>query len=247
MALQLVLYFIRVRCVRLPASCLYSSPMAARDRMTLCSVSACWGVVGWDVLCCVCFCCCWGSLSSRRLLLLVAVAADVARSVAQVARLRRLGAVARQMAHLVAVEACLIGHAVHLPALGAAARDVPRLVAVVARRRVRVLVAVLGEVTLAVAAVAALRILLAFARKVTQSVALVALLAPASVAVAAGVASATSTAAATTTGLRTLPGEVPWAAALVAHARTHLDSGSLLFNSETHETPLTTQTGLHFR
>lgn len=36
MALQLVLYFIRVR-VRPPASlsCAYSSPMAARDRMTL--------------------------------------------------------------------------------------------------------------------------------------------------------------------------------------------------------------------
>lgn len=231
MALQLVLYFIRVR-VRPPASlsCAYSSPMAARDRMTLyvrCLLAGGWvGCVVW----CVCFCCCWGSLSSRRLLLLVAVAADVARPVAQVARLCRLGAIARQMAHLVTVEACLIGHAVHLPALGTAARDVPRLVAVVARRRVRVLVAVLGEVALAVAAVAALRVLLAFARKVTQSVALVALLASASVAVTAGVASAT-TAAAATTGLRALPGEVPWAAALVAHARTHLDSGSLLFNS----------------
>lgn len=52
MALQLVLYFIRVRCVRLPAPLLrlLEPDGGPRSNDVICSVSACWGVGG---MCCV--------------------------------------------------------------------------------------------------------------------------------------------------------------------------------------------------
>lgn len=67
---------------------------------------------------------------------------------AHVARLGAVGAVARDVARLVAVVACLIG--VVAPAFGAVAGDVPRLVAVVARRLVRALRALARYVSRAV-------------------------------------------------------------------------------------------------
>lgn len=67
---------------------------------------------------------------------------------ANVARLGAVGAVARDVARLVAVVAGLVG--VVAPALGAVARDVPRLIAVVAGRLVRTLRALARYVSRAV-------------------------------------------------------------------------------------------------
>jgi len=134
--------------------------------------------------------------------------------VADVASLSVFWTVPRQVPHFVAVEAGLIGHAVHRTPLRAAARYMPRLIAVVARRSVRALVTVLSEVALAVATVATLCVLLAVAGEVAQPVAFVAFLAAPAVAISAAVPAAPSTSAA---GLRTFTGEMSWTTAFVAN------------------------------
>jgi len=144
--------------------------------------------------------------------------------VADVASLSVVRAVPGQVAHLVAGVTGLRGDAVDGPPLRAAPRYMPRLIAVVAGRSVRALVALLGEVALAVAPVATFGVLLAVASKVPKPVALVALLAGPAVAVTAGLAAPTST----SSGLGALAGEVSGTIAFVAHTGTHLTSSSNL-------------------
>jgi hypothetical protein len=152
----------------------------------------------------------------NKLLLLVAIATDVPWLVTQIASLGRFRTVSRQVTNFVAVEARLIGHAIHLSAFGTAARDMARLVAVVARRRIGILMAVFGKVALAIASVAAFGILLAFACKMAQPIALVAFLAAAAVVIATAVATTAAS------RLRALAGKVPRTAAFVTNAGTHL-------------------------
>jgi len=134
--------------------------------------------------------------------------------VADVASLSVFWTVPRQVPHFVAVEAGLIGHAVHRTPFGAAPRNMPRLIAVVARRSVRTLVTVLGEVALAIAPIATLSVLLAITSEVAQPVAFVAFLAAPAVAITTAVP---TTAPSSTTRLRTFTGEMSWTTALVAN------------------------------
>lgn len=147
----------------------------------------------------------WGLVALR----LITVARDVPRLAAHVARLGAVGAVARDVAGLVAVVARLVGRVP--PALGAVTRDVPRLVARVARRLVRALRALTRYVPRAVTPVATVGFLLAVPRKVAGAVAFEALLA---LPVKPGVAG-------TDAALRALAGKVPRPVALVARAGTH--------------------------
>jgi len=143
--------------------------------------------------------------------------------VADVASLSVVRAVPGQVAHLVAGVTGLGGDAVDGPPLRAAPRYMPRLIAVVAGRSVRALVALLGEVALAVAPVATFGVLLAVASEVPKPVALVALLARPAVAVTAGLAAPPSAA-----WLGALAGEVSGTIAFVAYTGTHLTSSSNL-------------------
>lgn len=135
------------------------------------------------------------------------------RLVAHVAGLGAVGTVAGDVAHLVAVVAGLREPPVVrvVRCLGTGARDVSRLVAVVARRGVGTLVAVFGDVALAVAAVAPVSGLLAVASEVTEPVALEALL-------AAAAEAPVSAAAVSASALRTLACEMTGPVAFVAHA-----------------------------
>lgn len=130
------------------------------------------------------------------------------RLAAHVAGLGAVGAVARDVAGLVAVVAGLVGRVA--AALGAVPRDVPRLVARVARGLVRALGALARYVPRAVTSVATVGFFLAVTREVAGAVALEALFA---LTVEPRVARTNAAAA-----LRALAGEVPRPVALVAYA-----------------------------
>lgn len=140
---------------------------------------------------------------------LVAVARDVARLAALVARLGAVRAVARDVPGLVTIVAGLTG--VVTPALRAVSRDVPRLVTVITRRLIRALSAFACYVSCAVTSVATIGLLLAIPCEVTGAVAFEALLP-----LAAEARVARSHAA-----LRALAGEVPGPIALITYTGTH--------------------------
>lgn len=109
--------------------------------------------------------------------------------VAQITRLRALRAVPGNVSGPLTVVASVVCHAVHASGLGTTPGNMAGFSAVVAGRHIGALHAVLGEVALAVAAVATRRVLLAISGIVANLIAFVALLATAITAAAAVTAS----------------------------------------------------------